>query len=300
MRGIILAGGTGSRLWPITRAVTKQLMPVYDKPMIYYPLSTLITAGIRDVLIITTLDDQPTFQRLLGRGESLGMNIQYATQDLPRGIADAFLIGADFIGDDDVTLVLGDNIFHGDINIPAGVDGGLIFAYPVSNARDYGVVEFDDEGKVVSLQEKPLKPKSRYAIPGLYVYDSDVVDIARQIKPSYRRELEIVDVHQTYLDAGKLSVSVLDRGTAWLDTGTFSTLMQASEFVRVIEERQGLKVGCVEECAWRAGFISDDQLEAHAHMLLKSGYGRYLLDVLTEGKRGGTPARYRTSVGIHF
>lgn len=300
MRGIILAGGTGSRLWPITRAVTKQLMPVYDKPMIYYPLSTLITAGIREVLIITTLDDQPTFQRLFGRGESLGMDIQYATQDLPRGIADAFLIGADFISDDDVTLVLGDNIFHGDINIPAGVDGGLIFAYPVSNARDYGVVEFDDDGKVISLQEKPLKPKSRYAIPGLYVYDSDVVNIARQIKPSYRRELEIVDVHQTYLDAGKLSVSVLDRGTAWLDTGTFSTLMQASEFVRVIEERQGLKVGCVEECAWRAGFINDDQLEAHAHMLLKSGYGRYLLDVLTEGKRGGTPARYRTSVGIHF
>lgn len=300
MRGIILAGGTGSRLWPITRAVSKQLMPVYDKPMIYYPLATLITAGIREVLIITTLDDQPAFERLLGRGESLGMEIQYATQDLPRGIADAFLIGADFIGNDDVALILGDNIFHGKVDIPAGVDGGLIFAYPVANPRDYGVVEFDDDGNVISLVEKPLTPKSRYAIPGLYVYDCDVVNIARQIEPSYRRELEIVDVHQMYLNAGKLSVSVLDRGTAWLDTGTFSTLVQAAEFVRVIEERQGLKVGCVEECAWRAGFINDDQLEAHAHMLLKSGYGRYLLDILTEGKRGGTSAQHQPSVGVHL
>ena len=262
-------------------------MPVYDKPMIYYPLSTLITAGIREVLIISTPDDQPAFQRLFGRGESLGMDIQYATQDLPRGIADAFLIGADFIGDDNVTLILGDNIFHGNIKLPHG-PGGHIWAYPVSNSREYGVVEFDGYGRVLSIEEKPLRAKSRYAVPGLYVYDSDVVNIAQQIRPSWRKELEIVDIHQTYLDAGKLSVSVLDRGTAWLDTGTFSTLMQAGEFVRVVEERQGLKVGCVEECAWRAGFISDNQLEAHAHMLLKSGYGRYLLDILTEGKRGGT------------
>ena len=302
MRGIILAGGTGSRLWPITRAVSKQLMPVYDKPMIYYPLSTLITAGIREVLIITTPDDQPAFQRLLGRGESLGMDISYATQDQPRGIADAFLIGADFIGDDDVMLVLGDNIFHGIGYHNAWYDGGgLIFAYQVANPQEYGVVEFDMQGgRVVSLEEKPLKPKSRYAVPGLYVYDNDVVDIARGLQPSYhRQELEIIDVHRAYLDAGKLSVSVLDRGTAWLDTGTFSTLMQASEFVRVIEERQGLKVGCVEECAWRAGFISDDQLEAHGHLLLKSGYGRYLLDILAEGKRGSTAAQHQSRMGIH-
>lgn len=264
-------------------------MPVYDKPMIYYPLATLIAAGIREVLIITTLDDQPAFQRLLGRGESLGMDITYATQDTPRGVADAFIIGADFIGDQNITLILGDNIFHGNITLPHA-PGGHIWAYLVSNPRDYGVVEFDGYGRVLSIQEKPLTARSRYAVPGLYTYDADVVAIARDLKPSWRHELEIVDIHQTYLDAGKLSVSVLDRGTAWLDTGTFSTLMQAAEFVRVIEERQGLKVGCVEECAWRVGFINDDQLEALAHLLLKSGYGRYLLDILTEGKRGGSLA----------
>lgn len=300
MRGIILAGGTGSRLWPVTRAISKQLMPVYDKPMIYYPLSTLITAGIREVLVVTTLDDQPSFQRLLGRGEFLGMDIQYAVQDLPRGLAEAFILGANFIGDDDVALILGDNIFHGtNVCMPLlPSEGAHIFAYPVANPQEYGVVEFRD-GQVISIEEKPIKPKSRYAVPGLYFYDSDVVEIARGLTPSWRHELEITDVHQVYLDAGKLSVSVLDRGTAWLDTGTFSTLMQAAEFVRVIEERQGLKVGCVEECAWRAGFINDDQLETLAHPLLKSGYGRYLLDILTEGKRGRPSAQDRGSLGVH-
>lgn len=291
MRGIILAGGTGSRLWPVTQAISKQLMPVHDKPMIYYPLSTLITAGIRDVLIITTLDDQPAFQRLLGRGEHLGMNICYEVQHSPRGIPDAFICGADFIGDNDVTLILGDNIFHGISHNAIHNrydDTALIFACPVANPQEYGVVEFSSHGRIISITEKPATPKSRYAVPGLYVYDSHVIDISRNLVPSFRGELEITDVHQAYLDAGKLLVSVLDRGTAWLDTGTFSTLMQASEFVRVVEERQGLKIGCVEECAWRAGFIDDDHLATLAQPLLKSGYGRYLLDILAEGKRGDT------------
>lgn len=268
-------------------------MPVYDKPMIYYPLSTLIAAGIRDVLIITTNDDQPAFQRLLGCGESLGMNIQYATQDFPRGIADSFLIGADFISDNDVALILGDNILHG-VNmrgIPTQLGTGTahIFAYPVSNPQEYGVVEFD-RGKVISIEEKPLKPKSRYAVPGLYFYDSNVVEIARSLSPSWRHELEITDIHQIYLDNDKMTVSVLDRGIAWLDTGTFATMMQAADFVRVIEERQGLKIGCIEEAAWRAGFITDGQLEVLAQPLLRSGYGRYLLEILSEGKHGSTLA----------
>ena len=287
MRGIILAGGTGSRLWPITRAVSKQLMPVFDKPMIYYPLSTLVMAGIRDILVITTPDDQQQFQRLLGDGGQFGLRLDYIAQPRPGGIAQAFLVGADFIGDQAVALVLGDNIFHGtglgrQLRAHTSLAGGRVFAYPVSNPRDYGVVEFGADGRVLSIEEKPANPRSRYAVPGLYFYDNRVTDIARGLRPSPRGELEITAVNEAYLRDGELHVTVLDRGTAWLDTGTFTSLMQASEFVRVIEERQGLKIGCVEEAVWRAGLIDDKQLRALAEPLVPSGYGTYLLNVLDE------------------
>lgn len=287
MRGIILAGGTGSRLWPITRAVSKQLMPVFDKPMIYYPLSTLVMAGIRDILIITTPEDQHQFQRLLGDGSQFGLRLGYAAQPRPEGIAQAFVIGADHIGDQPVALILGDNIFHGtglgrQLRMHNALAGGRVFAYPVSNPADYGVVEFSPDGTVASIEEKPAKPRSRYAVPGLYFYDGRVVDIVRGLRPSSRGELEITAVNEAYLRGGELSVTVLDRGTAWLDTGTFASLVQASEFVRVIEERQGLKVGCVEETVWRAGLIDDGQLRALAEPLLASGYGRYLLNLLDQ------------------
>jgi glucose-1-phosphate thymidylyltransferase len=290
MRGILLAGGTGSRLWPITQAVSKQLMPVFDKPMVYYPLSTLIMAGIRDVLVITTPEDQAQFQRLLGDGSRLGMRLDYVVQPRPEGIAQAFLLGEEFIGDESVALILGDNIFHGAglgrrLRDDAGADftGGRVFAYAVADPGAYGVVEFDDEGRVISIEEKPEKPKSRYAVPGLYFYDNRVVEITRGLRPSERGELEITGVNAAYLASGDLRVSVLDRGTAWLDTGTFDSLVSAAEFVRVIEERQGLKIGCVEEAAWRAGFIDGDQLRRLAEPLEKSGYGTYLLELLDRG-----------------
>jgi glucose-1-phosphate thymidylyltransferase len=290
VRGILLAGGTGSRLWPITKAVSKQLMPVFDKPMIYYPLSTLVMAGIREILVITTPEDQEQFRRLLGDGGRLGLRIEYAAQPRPEGIAQAFVIGADFIGDQSVALVLGDNIFHGvglgqQLRESAAVTGGRIFAYPVANPHAYGVVEFDADGTVISIEEKPEKPRSRYVVPGLYFYDSRVVEIARGLRPSGRGELEITAVNAEYLRRGELTVTVLDRGTAWLDTGTFESLVQAAEFVRVIEERQGFKIGCVEEAAWRAGFIDDDRLRALAGPLTKSGYGDYLLELLDWGTR---------------
>jgi glucose-1-phosphate thymidylyltransferase len=285
MRGIILAGGTGSRLWPITKGVSKQLMPVFDKPMIYYPLSTLVMAGIYEVLIITTPEDQEQFQRLLGDGSQWGLELSYVVQERPEGLAQAFILGEDFIAEDSVALVLGDNIFHGvglgrqlrTLTEPAG---GVVFAYQVANPQEYGVVEFDDSGRAVSIEEKPEKPKSRFAIPGLYFYDNQVVEIAKNLKPSARGELEITGVNVEYLNRGELQVQVLERGTAWLDTGTFDSLVQAAEYVRVIEQRQGYKVGCVEEVAWRSGFIDDTQLAELAAPLRKSGYGEYLHHLL--------------------
>ena len=280
-----MAGGTGSRLWPITQAVSKQLMPVFDKPMIYYPLTTLVTAGVREVLIITTPDDQPQFRRLLGDGTQWGLSLTYAVQPRPEGIAQAFLIGEEFLAGDDVALILGDNIFHGG-DLPtrlkenAAHAGGRVFAYPVADPGAYGVVEFDESGRVISIEEKPEKPKSRYAVPGLYFYDADVVRIARGLRPSARGELEITGINDAYLRRGDLTVTVLDRGTAWLDTGTFADLVHAAEYVRVIEARQGFKIGCIEEAAWRAGCIDDDQLRALAAPLRRSGYGDYLLRLL--------------------
>ena len=286
MRGIILAGGSGTRLWPITKGTSKQLMPIYDKPMVYYPLSTLMIAGIRDVLVITTPEYNSQFKALLGDGSELGMRLEYAVQPSPDGLAQAFIIGEDFIGEESVALVLGDNIFHGGglgraLRGHADVDGARIFAYHVSTPEAYGVVEFDDDFRAVSIEEKPLHPKSNYAVAGLYFYDNDVVEIAKSITPSDRGELEISTVNQVYLDRGKLGVTVLDRGTAWLDTGTFESMMQASEYVKVIEDRQGFKIGCIEEIAWRAGWIDDARLAQLAEPLRKSGYGRYLANLLT-------------------
>jgi glucose-1-phosphate thymidylyltransferase len=292
MRGIILAGGSGTRLWPITKGISKQLMPIYDKPMIYYPLSTLMSADIREILIITTPEYNEQFRALLGDGSDLGLRLEYAVQPSPDGLAQAFIIGEEFIGDDSVALVLGDNIFHGSrlgssLRSTGGtIDGGLIFAYQVANPQAYGVVEFDENNVAVSIEEKPAKPKSNYAVPGLYFYDNDVVAIAKTIEPSARGELEISTVNERYLEAGRLQVQVLDRGTAWLDTGTFESMMQASEYVRVIEDRQGFKIGCIEEIAWRAGWIDDAQLAALAAPLAKSGYGLYLQRLLA-AEHGG-------------
>jgi glucose-1-phosphate thymidylyltransferase len=285
MRGIILAGGSGTRLWPITKGISKQLMPIYDKPMIYYPLSTLMMAGIKEILIITTPEYNEQFRALFGDGSHLGIRLEYAVQPSPDGLAQAFIIGEEFIGDESVALVLGDNIFHGgglgtSLRNNTTVDGAMIFAYHVANPRSYGVVEFDDDFNALSIEEKPLEPKSNYAVPGLYFYDNSVIEIAKSIEPSARGELEISTVNERYLDAGKLKVQVLDRGTAWLDTGTFESMMQASEYVRVIEDRQGFKVGCIEEIAWRAGWIDDNQLAQLASPLAKSGYGTYLYTIL--------------------
>ena len=289
MRGIILAGGSGTRLHPITLGVSKQLVPVYDKPMIYYPLSTLILAGIRDVLVITTPHDAPQFERLLGDGSQFGINISFAVQHEPNGLAQAFVIGADHVGNDHAALVLGDNIFYGPglgstLQRFNEVDGAAVFAYRVADPTAYGVVEFDGEGRAISLEEKPAQPKSNYAVPGLYFYDNDVVEIARSLKPSARGEYEITDVNRHYLEAGKLHVGVLQRGTAWLDTGTFDSLIDASQFVQTVVHRQGLSIGSPEEVAWRLGFLSDDELRVRAEVLTKSGYGSYLLKVLDEGK----------------
>jgi len=282
MKGIILAGGSGTRLHPITLAVSKQLMPVYDKPMIYYPLSTLMYAGIREILIISTPQDLPLFEKLLGDGKKFGCEFTYAVQDQPNGLAEAFIIGKDFIGDDKVALILGDNIFYGSglkelLQSNNDPDGGIIYAYHVQDAERYGVVEFDDQGKALTIEEKPTNPKSNYAVPGIYFYDNSVVAIAANMKPSDRGELEITDVNNEYLNLGKLNVSILDKGTAWLDTGTFTSLMQASQFVEVIEERQGLKIGSIEQAAYEMGFITKDQLNKLIKPLLKSGYGKHLL-----------------------
>jgi glucose-1-phosphate thymidylyltransferase len=281
MKGIILAGGSGTRLYPITKAVSKQLMPIYDKPMIYYPLSILMMAGIHEILIITTPEDNAQFKRLLGNGSQLGCRFEYAVQEIPNGLAQAFVIGADFIGNDKVALILGDNIFHGtgldkQLHTLTNVEGGYVFAYQVSDPERYGVVEFDTDMKAISIEEKPGSPKSNFAVPGLYFYDNDVLKIARELQPSSRGEYEITDVNKAYLQKGKLKVSVLDRGTAWLDTGTFDSLSDASEFVRVIEKRQGTKIGCVEEVAYKQGYISKEQLMKLAAELAKSGYGEYL------------------------
>ncbi|MDM7883895.1 glucose-1-phosphate thymidylyltransferase RfbA [Curtobacterium sp. RHCKG23] len=285
MKGIILAGGSGTRLWPITKGISKQLMPIYDKPMVYYPLSTLMMAGIREVLVITTPEYNDQFRALLGDGSSLGMEIQYAVQPSPDGLAQAFVIGEEFIGDDSVALVLGDNIFHGtglgtNLRKNTAVDGATIFAYHVADPTAYGVVEFDDDFTAVSIEEKPAQPKSNYAVPGLYFYDNAVIEIAKTIEPSARGELEISTINERYLEAGSLGVQVLDRGTAWLDTGTFESMMQASEYVKVIEDRQGFKIGCIEEIAWRNGWIDDAQLADLAAPLVKGGYGVYLQNLL--------------------
>ena len=285
MKGIILAGGSGTRLYPLTIAVSKQLMPVYDKPMIYYPLSTLMLAGINEVLIITTPEDQPAFKKLLGDGSQVGCRFEYVVQPKPEGLAQAFILGEEFIGNDPVALILGDNIFYGSgmgtlLGQKANPDGAVVFAYQVNDPERYGVVEFDSNNKVLSIEEKPSAPKSNFAVPGLYFYDSQIVEIAKNIKPSPRGELEITDVNKTYLEMGKLEVGVLDRGTAWLDTGTFDSLIQAGQFIEVIEKRQGLKVGCIEEIAYNKGWIDEDLMKQHAKTYAKSGYGAYLNNLL--------------------
>lgn len=284
MKGIVLAGGSGTRLHPLTISVSKQLMPVYDKPMVYYPIATLISAGIREILIISTPDDLPLFKKLLGDGTRIGCQFEYAVQEHPNGLAEAFVIGESFIGNDKVALILGDNIFYGSglatlLQANNDPDGGIIYAYHVHDPERYGVVDFDSEGNAVSIEEKPTNPKSNYAVPGIYFYDNTVVEIAKNIKPSHRGELEITDINKAYLEKGKLKVSILDRGTAWLDTGTFHSLMQAAQFVEVIEERQGLKIGAIEEAAYRSGFISKEELHELAKPLLKSGYGKNLLEL---------------------
>jgi glucose-1-phosphate thymidylyltransferase len=290
MKGIILAGGSGTRLYPLTKAISKQLMPVYDKPMIYYPLSTLLLSGIQEVLIISTPQDLPQFEKLLGDGSQIGCRFEYQVQEIPNGLAQAFVLGAEFIGKEKVSLVLGDNIFYGKgmgkiLRENNNVDGGLVFAYHVNDPERYGVVEFNSSGKAISIEEKPTQPKSNYAVPGLYFYDNNVVEIAKNLKPSPRGEYEITDVNKEYLAQGRLTVQKLDRGTAWLDTGTFASLMQAGQYVQVIEERQGLKIGAIEEIAWRMGYINDEQLETLAKPLMNSGYGKYLIQQLRQGKQ---------------